>query len=393
MATLHRKLRMIIAQSSYRKANRIRQSLVLAGYVRDTLYEVIAANECWQVLQEQYPIHLIMLSPAILVQLEKTQILEAMHASFPELALLLLPEEDSSNVDSVKKILPDYVLAPPVTAESLASGIVKAIENRQRRGMAKRYIDQGEHALQQGSLAEAQAHFQAAVRISGHDPYPCYALGDLMARIGQVEEAIASFLQCWEKAPTNIEPLHRIIQLYLTRHDVPAATRYLEYAVQHGIALIADRVQLAALYYEQDVQEKFYSTLRAACTTDAAQAIPALVEQAEQLRQRKGDDAAMALLRIGIEICPENTPIYAMLGDMYTEKHELREALACYEQLIRLGEPRPESYCRLAKTYLALGFPLRAETALGKALELDPECHEVREIRAAIPPGWRTVTP
>ena len=63
-------LRMIIAQSSYRKANRIRQTLVLAGYNRDTLYEVIAGNECWQVLQEHYPIHLLMVSPVVLLQLE-----------------------------------------------------------------------------------------------------------------------------------------------------------------------------------------------------------------------------------------------------------------------------------------------------------------------------------
>ena len=393
MATQDRNLRMIIAQTSYRKANRIRQSLVLAGYARETLYEVIAANECWQVLQEQYPIHLMMLSPAILAQLEKAQILETMHASFPEVALLLLPEEDSGMGESVKKILPDYVLASPVTAESLASGIVKALESRAQRVMAKRFIGQGERALQQGSLGEAQTHFQDAVRISAHDPYPCYALGDLLARIGHVEEAIDSFIQCWERETTNIEPIHRIVQLYLSRNDVPAAMLYLEYAVQHGIALIADRVQLAVLYYEQDAQEKFYPALRAACSADAAQASAALAAQAQQVRQRKGDDAAMALLQIGTEICPENTPIYAMLGDMYTAKNELREALVCYEQLIRLGEPLPESYCRLAKTYLALGFPLRAETALGKALELDPECREVREIRAAIPPGWRTVTP
>ena len=112
MATPDRNLRMIIAQSSYRKANRIRQSLVLAGYARDTLYEVIAANECWQVLQEQYPIHLLMLSPAILAQLEKTQILETMHASFPEVALLLLPEEDSGNGGKCQKNSPRLCTGP-----------------------------------------------------------------------------------------------------------------------------------------------------------------------------------------------------------------------------------------------------------------------------------------
>jgi tetratricopeptide (TPR) repeat protein len=392
MAILPQNLRMIIAQSSYRKANRIRQTLVLAGYRRENLYEVIAGNECWQVLQEEYPIHLVMVSPVILAQLDKAQLLETLRSEFQEVALLVLPEEENSREDSVKKLLPDYILPPPVTAETLASGIVIALENRERRIMAKKYISQGERALQQNGLDEARTHFQEAVRVSGRDPYPCYVLGDLLARLGNAEEAINLFIQCWEREPANIEPVHRIVQLYLSQNDVPAAILYLEYAVQHGIALIADRVQLATLYYEQRNHEKFYTALRAACSADAGQAIPALVAQAQQFRQRKGDEAAIALLQIGKDLCPENTPIYAMLGDIYTEKHELREALACYEHLIRLGEPRPESYCRLAKTYLALGFPLRAEKALEKAVELDPACHEAMEIWATIPPGWRTVT-
>jgi tetratricopeptide (TPR) repeat protein len=392
MAIAPHHLRMIIAQSSYRKANRIRQTLVLAGYRRENLYEVIAGSECWQVLQEEYPIHLVMMSPVILAQLDKAQILETLRSKFQEVALLLLPEEEKSHADSVKTLLPDYTLPPPVTAETLASGIVSALENRERRIMAKKYISQGERALQQNCIEEARNHFLEAVRVSGRDPYPCYMLGDLLARLGNAEEAINLFIQCWERDPANIEPIHRIVQLYLFRNDVSAAILYLEYAIQRGIALIADRVQLATLYYAQGDQEKFYTILRTACSADAGQAIPALVEQAQQLRQSKGDETAIALLQIGKDLCPENTPIYVMLGDIYTEKHELREALVCYEHLIRLGEPRPESYCRLAKTYLALGFPLRAEKALEKAIELDPGCHEAMAIWATIPPGWRTVT-
>jgi hypothetical protein len=73
-----------------------------------------------------------------------------------------------------------------------------------------------------------------------------------------------------------------------------------------------------------------------------------------------------------------------MLGDLYTQKQQLRDALVCHEHLVRLGEPLPASYCRLAKSYLGLGFPLRAEQALQKALELDPACQEAIELRAAV---------
>ena len=377
-------LRVIIAESSYRKANRIRQTLVLAGYNRDTLYEVIAGNECWQVLQEQYPIHLLMVSPIVLLQLEKTGLLEKIRLTFPEVALLLLLDEDGGREERVKRILLDYSLASPMTAEALENGIRAALDNRERREMAKRYISQGERALAQGLLDEARENFQEAVRLSGRDPYSYYVLGELLARIGNAEEAINLFIQAWEREPANIAPLHRIVDLYLDRHDVPAAILYLEYAVQHGIALIPDRVLLAVLYFETAAPEKCSATLRATCGGEAAQAIPALVEQAQRIHQKMGQDASIALLQIGRDIFPENTLIYAMLGDLYTQKQQLREALVCYEHLVRLGEPLPESYCRLAKSYLGLGFPLRAEQALQKALDLDPQCQEAMELRAAV---------
>ena len=377
-------LRMIIAQSSYRKANRIRQTLVLAGYNRDTLYEVIAGNECWQVLQEHYPIHLLMVSPVVLLQLDKTGILGKIRTTFPEVALLLLPDEDGGKEERIKKILPDYILAPPMIAEALENGIRSAMDNRERREMAKRYISQGERALEQGLCDAAQEHFLEAVRISGRDSYPCYMLGELLARIGKEEEAINAFIQAWEKEPANIEPIHRIVSLYLGMHNASAAILYLEYAVQQGIALITDRILLAVLYFETGAPEKCASTLRATCGSEAPQAIPALVEQAHRVQKNMGEEASIALLQIGRDIFPENTLIYAMLGDLYTQKQQLREALVCHEHLVRLGEPLPESYCRLAKSYLGLGFPLRAEQALQKALELDPACQEAMELRAAV---------
>jgi tetratricopeptide (TPR) repeat protein len=143
-------------------------------------------------------------------------------------------------------------------------------------------------------------------------------------------------------------------------------------------------VLLAVLYFETGAAEKCASTLRGTCGGEATQAIPALVEQAQRVLQKMGEEASIALLQIGRDIFPENTLIYAMLGDLYTQKQQLRDALGCYEHLVRLGEPLPESYCRLAKSYLGLGYPLRAEQALHKALELDPECQEAMELRAAV---------
>jgi hypothetical protein len=66
------------------------------------------------------------------------------------------------------------------------------------------------------------------------------------------------------------------------------------------------------------------------------------------------------------------------------EQQQPRAALVCYEHLLRLSDPHPANYCRLARAFLTMGFPIRAELAVQKARELDRSCEEAARLWAAI---------
>ena len=384
MAVLKKRIRIIVAQSSYRKASHLKQILLLAEYEQKNIFEVIESAEFLQTLQEQAPIHLAIVTPTALAQLEKSHSLQTLYTQLPAVSLMLIAEEGDRGEHRGGKLVPDYMLTTQATAETMDNGISMALHNHERRILAMQHVEQGATAMQQGLSAEARASFEEAIRVGGHDPYPCYMLGELFEQMGETEQAIASFMQAWEKDPTYFEGLHRVVTLYLSRGEGQRAIPYLEQAVDQGCVPVEGLVILGTLYLEAGVMERARITLKTACGKQAARAMAALVEQARAMRQRQGADAAIALLQLGRDVQPEYAPIYALLGDLFTEQQQLREALPCYETLMRLSDPLPANYCRLARTYLALGHPLRADKTVREALRLDPQCEEAARLRVAI---------
>jgi tetratricopeptide (TPR) repeat protein len=287
MAVLKKRIRIVVAQSSYRKASHLRQMLILAEYEQKNLYEVIESAELLQTLKEQAPIHLAILTPTILAQLEKSHSLQALYTQWPTVSLLLIAEEGDGENSGSGKIIPDFTLMPPVTAETLENGISMTLQRHERRILAMQHVEQGEAAIKQGLSVEAQASFAEAVRVGGRDAYPCYMLGDLFEQMGQTEQAITFFMQAWEKDPIYFEGLHRVVSLYLSQGEGQRAIPYLEQAVDQGSVPVEGLVILGTLYLEAGAMEKARITLKTACGKRAARAMAALVEQARAMLQRQ----------------------------------------------------------------------------------------------------------
>jgi tetratricopeptide (TPR) repeat protein len=378
------KVRVVIAQNSYRMANRLKLTLQLADYQPCNVFEVIEANQLLHVLHESAPIHVAIITPTILAQLEKPQPSDLSWVHFPQVALLRLGDEDDRPWHSKEKIMPDYALTLPCTAETLAQGIDAALSQREKRAQAIAYITQGAAATQQGLAVKAQMRFARALQVDTRDPFPCYLLGDLFADMGHTEQASAAYTLGWKRRPSCLIGIKRIVNLLLAHGKKAEAIPYLESARQQGIAPLEGLVLLGILYLETGAPPQATSAIQSASRLDANRAIAFLLEQARALLQRQGMTEAITLLQIGQEIQPENAQIYRLLGDLYMQQEQYRDALSCYETHLRLDDPDPLSYCRLAQAYLALGYPLRAELALDKALKIDPDFEEATQLRSVV---------
>jgi tetratricopeptide (TPR) repeat protein len=385
MPILPEKVRVVIAHhNSYRMANRLKLTLQLAEYQQRNVFEVIEANQLLHLLQELAPIHVAIITPTIFAQLEKPKQSDLSWAHFPQVALLLLGDQDDCAWHNKETIMPDYTLTLPFTAETLAQGIAAALSQREKRAQAIAYITQGEIAVQQGLAVKAQMHFARALQVDTHDPFPCYLLGDLFADMGHAKQAVAAYTLGWKRRPSCMIGIKRTVNLLLAHGKKCEAIPYLESARQQGIAPLEGLILLGVLYLETGVPAQATSAIQAASRIDANRAITFLLEQAHALLQRQGMTEATTLLQIGRDMQPENAQLYRLLGDLYMQQEQYRDALSCYETHLRLNDPDPLSYCRLAQAYLALGYPLRAELALEKALKIDPDFAEATQLRRLV---------
>ncbi len=379
-------LRLVVAQDSYITASRFVQTLLLAGYQHQNIFKVIETNQLLQLLQESASIHVAIIPPAILSQLEEMQLQQPVRTLFADVALLLFGDGEAHDRtwQGKDKIMPDETLPPPVTAETLENSIRTALERHANRHRAQRYISQVATAMKHGSAAEAQANFAKAIHVDAHDPYSCYMLGELFESMGQQDQALTAYAHGWKRKPSCVSGLKRIVDLLFASGKETAAIPYLESAMQQSTTPIEARLILGVLYLEEGLLEQAGETIRSAGHQDANRSMVLLLEHAHDLRQRQGVVATTRLLQIGREIQPENAQLYGMLGDLYTQQEQHREALSCYELQLRLGQPGPQSYCRLAQTYLTLGYPLRAEKALQEALKIDPDFEEAIQLRDVV---------
>lgn len=379
-----KRVRLIIAQNSYRMANRLKLMLMLAEYQQFNIFEVIEVNQLLQTLRDASPIHVAIVAPTLLSQLESEPQHDISWEQFPDVAVLLLEDEEEGGWQGKGKILPDDTLMPPITAETLGKGIEAVLARREKRARANMYIAQGEAAMKEGLAMQARASFAEAIAVDARDPYACYVLGDLFGEMGHGDQALSAYRHGWKRKPSCAVGLKRIVDLLLAQGKGMEVLPYLETARQRGTAPIEGLVLLGTLYLEQGLLEQASTTIRSASSMNAKQAISLLLEQAHAMLQRQKITEAIDLLQIGRDIQPENAQLYGLLGDLFMQQEQPREALSCYEIHLRLGQPDAASYCRLAQTYRALGYTLRAEKALTEALNIDPDFDEATQLHNAV---------
>jgi tetratricopeptide (TPR) repeat protein len=360
MSDHRQKIRIVITENSYRMANRIRHVLILAEYNRDNIFEAIEVDELLKSLYNaSSPMHIVTLTPSIVSELERQELHEVLDTEFPDLALLLISFQNESGKHSRIKIIPDYVLTPPFSAESMEIAITTALMNRKNRKLIVEHITRGQNAIKDGLLKEAQTSFEAAVKLGGPDPYPCYVLGDLYATLGDNEQAIS---------------------LKNSNRSIP----YLEKASEKHIAPVESLIQLGTWYCQNDADEQARVKFRLATNMESSRTLSAIQEHIQSIVERGEIDAAIKLLQIGLDVLPDNPHLYGLLGDLLVQQNRHKEALFYYNSLIHADHPLPADHCRLAREYLALGFDLRAEMAIKAALNLDPECVEAEQLRSSV---------
>ncbi len=225
--------------------------------------------------------------------------------------------------------------------------------------------------MAQNQLEAAEAAFRSAVRLQPTNAAVQYQLGEVLARRGNVGEAIAQFRKAIELAPTEPQPYVRlaVLQAQLQRfHDAQETLNEL----LHARPDYADTFLLLGRVAEDEGQHaqaeqhlRQYVRLRSADPTGKGELGVVL------LAQEKYTEAEKLFLEV-LATDPNSGIAHYNLGLLYNRRAQHQKAKTHLEAATRLLPQNAGAYYQLGTSLVRLGELAEAEKALRRAVELAP---------------------
>ncbi|OGU10230.1 MAG: glycosyl transferase [Geobacteraceae bacterium GWC2_58_44] len=296
--------------------------------------------------------------------------------------------------------------------QSLSKGVehqlaVSALEKHLERypDHAIAHNDLAAVSYQLGEKEKAVSHYRAAVRLSPDEATYQKNLADMLyIETGEVDEAIAIYLELLKSSPRDVETL---LNLGIISDGVGQAgeaesffQRALEIepwnqAVRERLTELRGREVEAARLDDDETAEERYErsqTLVAQGDTEAAARelegivdsfpdfSPAHNDLAVLYYQNGAKDEALMHYQKAAALVPGNSTFQKNLADFYfVEGRDVDGAIAIYLELLRKEPKNIETLMSLGKICMLLDRPQEAESFYGKVTQLEPWNRDARE--------------
>ncbi len=226
------------------------------------------------------------------------------------------------------------------------------------------------------SLAESDTQRGlAAVMTNNLDAYRYYSLALEQSLMAQYHDALALLEKALALDPQFAMAHARIGYVYAVRMGQGEKARpYLEKALALADRLSEkDKLYITAWQATSERQPariiEAYRSLIARYPLETE----AYLRLNQTLRAQERDEEALQVIRQGLVIDPEWTPLYNHLGSVLMRLGHNDEAMSAYQRGIQLTPKDPNAYDSLGLFHQWIGQFTEAETAYNSALALNPE--------------------
>lgn len=226
------------------------------------------------------------------------------------------------------------------------------------------------------TLADADAQRGlTAVMTNNLDAYRYYSLALEQSLMAQYHDALALLEKALALDPQFAMAHARIGYVYAVRMGQgEKAKPYLEKALALADRLSEkDKLFITAWQATSERQPaRIIEAYRALIARHPLET-EAYLRLNQTLRAQERDEEALQVIRQGLVIDPEWTPLYNHLGSVSMRLGRKDEALAAYQRGLQLTPKDPNAYDSLGLFHQWIGQYTEAETAYNRALALNPE--------------------
>ena len=265
------------------------------------------------------------------------------------------------------------------------------LPNRERDGgdldISRQYLQRGLSDLRNGRGSEAEQHFADAVQSCPHDAVARKLYAESLWKRGAEREAVEHMRASAQLAgPFDVSHVVRLGEMHLALGELALANQQAREAIRLATDdpsgwLLRGRVQRTQGHVEAALAD-FHRAL--AIDPDHLQV---KLEIAELYNQIHRPQRSLAMLHAMTEQVPaeELSPRAAVLEGLALQQlNRHRDALVAFSRAMQGGEPVADLLLWSADSYLALGFPERAEWAVAQAEQVDADLDSLNRIRGRI---------
>lgn len=357
----------------------IKSTLLILGYGKEFL-QAENGKQALEFLQKQ-EIDLVVLDWNMPV-MTGTEVLAYIRAdrNLRDLPVIMVTAE--ANKDIVARAGEseiDAYLLKPITVKALGDKVTAVINEANNPTPMNYHLKRAKKCEDNDDIDAAIKETVLAMEANPKSSRPVRDLGYLFFKKGEIAESEKWFLQAAEMNYLDVIALHYLGEIYLKKDDIAKAVEYLDKAMRISSLHLERCLNFGKALIKKGLVDRAAKVFKRAF--EVSKNDLNLVEETADFCMAEGaKEYAASLLESLINHHPDRGDLLFKLGCLFADLGTHKKAI----NYLMLSEQRDKENVAvklaLARSYLEINHPIRAEITLKQALKIDPENEEAKEL-------------
>jgi len=264
-----------------------------------------------------------------------------------------------------------YVLKP-VTVKVLGDKVLGVIKNANEPRPMVYHLQRARRFEEDGDIDAAIGEARLAMEANPKSSRPLREIGYYYFKKDDLKEAERWLLKAAQMNSLDVFAFHYLGELYLKRDEIEEASKYFDKAMTISPRHLSRGIHFGKILIQRQEIEKAIRVFNKAISLSQT-ALELREEIADFCMEEGAKEYAAKLLESVIRADPTRKDLLFKLGVALEEIGKYSKALSYLTKAEKEDRDNLEIKVHLAKVYLVLGRPIRAEKALKEILKADPK--------------------
>ncbi len=273
----------------------------------------------------------------------------------------------------------DAYILKPITVKVLGDKVLGVIKNVNRPPPMVYHLQKARRFEEDGNIDAAIGEARLAMEANPKSSRPLRELGYYYFRKNDLKEAEKWLLKAAQMNSLDVFAFHYLGELYLKRNEIEEASKYFDKAMSISPRHLTRGILFGKTLVQRDKIEKAVQVFEKAIKLSEND-LELREEIANFCIEEGAKEYGARLLEFIVRADPKRKDLLFKLGVTLEEVGEHSKALSYLTRAEKEERDNPDIKVHLAKVYLALGRPIRAEKALKEILKADPKNKKAMEL-------------